>query len=521
LSLDNEGPRTGRDSLGQRLVANTLFNFLGQLYVLALGFAVVPYVVHRLGPDLYGLLMLVAAIGGFAGVLNLGVGRAFSKYVAELYWQRDFARISSLFQTAFAIALLAGSAGCLILIAFRDSLSSALFHGGADSERYVAFALLMTAVGVFISMAMEPLSAIPVALQRFDIYNGMNILSSTLRNLGAVLVLVLGFFLRAVLVVYLFASLTLLVIYARYARRLIPGLRLRPRLRWPELKRLLGFSVFVILAGVSALVVHRLDRVLVAYFLPIAAVAYYVVPYSLAEQTCLGVGNITSVIFPSASELSAMQALDKVRELYLRATKMVVLAGLPVAVVLLVVPGQILRYWVGADFAVRGALTLRLLAAGFFFNILAHVPFVVAQGVGRPWISAKYSLLNGAANLVLFLALIPHHGIVGAGMGYFVSEALVMPVFIWEVSRLLQVSWPQLFSQAYLRPFACGGVALAALWVCRPHVNSLLTLVLACGIALGLYGLAGFATALDHRERTGICTQVLNTVRFRGSVVNA
>jgi len=507
--------------LGQRLVANTLFNFLGQLYVLVLGFAVVPYVVHRLGPDLYGLIMLVAAVGGFAGVLSLGVGRAFSKYVAELYWQRDFARISGLFQTAFAIALLAGSAACAILIGFRDSLASALFHGGADTERFVTFALLTTAGGVLVSLVTEPLSAIPIALQRFDIYNRLNILASTLRNLGAILVLMLGLYLRAVLLVYLSSSLVVLIIYAHYARRLIPGLHLRPGIHWPDLKQLLGFSVSVIVASVSALVVHRLDRVLVAYFLPIAAVAYYVVPYSLAERTSTGVGNITSVIFPSASELSSMQAPEKVRELYLRATKMVVLAGLPVTVILLAVPGQILRYWVSSDFAARGALTLQLLAAGYFLNILANVPFVVAQGIGRPWISAKYSLINGVVNLILFLVLIPRYGIVGAGLGFFISEVLVMPPFIWEVNRLLRVSWQQVISQAYLRPFACGGVALAALWFCRRRVDSLWTLVFACGIAVGLYGLAGFVAALDHRERADLCAQALNIMRPRGSVVDA
>ena len=132
-------------------------------------------------------------------------------------------------------------------------------------------------------MAMEPLSAIPLALQRFDIYNRMNILGATLRNLGAVLVVMLGFFVRAVLLVYLIGSLVVLLVYANYACRLIPGLRLRPQLHWADLKQLLGFSVSVMVASVSALVVHRLDRVLVAYFLPIAAVAYYVVPNERAR----------------------------------------------------------------------------------------------------------------------------------------------------------------------------------------------------------------------------------------------
>jgi O-antigen/teichoic acid export membrane protein len=519
-SLSRPQVSTDEGGVGQKLISNTLFNFLGQLYVLVLGFAVVPYVVHRLGADLYGLIMLVAAVGGFAGLLNVGVGTALSKYVAELYWQRDFARISGLFQTAFAFALLAGSAACLILIAFRRSLSSALFHGTADSARFVAFALLVTAFGVLISMAMEPLAAIPPALQRFDVYNWVNILSSTFRNLGAVLVLMVGFFVRGVLVVYLLASLVVLIVYAQYARRLIPGLRLRPRLYWPHVKQLLGFSVYVIAASISALVVIRLDRVLVAYFLPIAAVAYYVVPYSLAERTWMGVANITSVIFPLASELSAMQAREKVRELYLRATKMVVLAGLPVTVVLLALPGQILHHWVGPDFAVRGALTLQLLAAGFFFNVLANVPFVVVQGIGRPSISAKYSLLNGAVNLVLFLLFIPRYGIVGAGVGFFVSELLVMPLFIWEVNRILDVSWASVAIRAYLRPLICGSVTFALLWICRSYADSLVKLIFLCGVALCAYGLVALAGAMDKRERTGIYQQIFRILRPARGAIN-
>jgi O-antigen/teichoic acid export membrane protein len=270
----------------------------------------------------------------------------------------------------------------------------------------------------------------------------------------------------------------------------------------------------VLVAAVSALVVHRLDRVLVAYFLPIAAVAFYTIPYSLAEKTSMGVGNITSVIFPSASELSARQDAAQLRQLYLRATKMVVLAGLPVNIILLAVPAHILRFWVGREFAARGALTLQLLAGGFFFNILAHVPFVVAQGVGRPWISAKYSLLNGLVNLGLFLVLIPRFGILGAGAGFFLSEVLVMPLFIWEVNRVVGVSWWQVVSCAYCRAWLCGLGGVVLLWVLRPYANSLVMLLGCCGVALLAYAALALAGAIDSRERAGIYQHLMNTLQF-------
>jgi len=509
-----------QEGLGQKLIANTLFNFLGQSYTLLVGFAVVPYVVRRLGAGLYGVLALVAALGGFAGVLNLGMGRAVAKYVSELYWQRDLDRIQAVFRTALAVCLLGGFAGCLFFVTARGPISAALFHGDGAAESVADFALWITGSGMLFAIVSEPLSALPLALQRFDIYNRMNVLVATFRGLGTVLVLAVGLSIKAVLVVNLFASLLQLFGYAYYARKLVPGLVLRPRFFSREFRQLLRFSAFVLVAGISVLVVHRLDRVLVGYFLPITAVAFYVIPYSLAEQTPLGVGNITSVIFPAASELLTMGETGKLRELYLRATRMVLLAGLPVTVILFIFPRQILYYWAGAEFASQGARTLQLLAGGFLFNIMAHVPFVVAQGIGRPWISAKYSVINGAVNLVLFLLLIPRYGVVGAGAGFFLSEILVMPLFIWEVNRTLGLSWRQVVSKAYARPLACGLGAMGLAWALRAQADSLLKLILFCGVALCGYALLALFGGIDHRERTGVYTQVFQIFRMRGGSAN-
>lgn len=516
-----ETERVRSGNLSEKLIANTLLNIGGQAYVVVMGLAVVPYVVHRLGASLYGLIAVVVALGGFAGLLNLGIGTAISKYASELYWQGQFDRINSLFRTAFTISLIAGIGACSLLIVFRGAVSAALVHGDPTASGYVGFAVVITAVGVLASLTLDPLSSLPVAFQRFDITNRMSVLLSTVRNVGAVAVLALGFFFKAVLVVYLLASAVALLGYVHYAGKLIPGFSLRPALNWSDLKRLIGFSAPVLVAGVSAAVVHRLDRVLVAYFLPIAAVAFYVIPYSLAERTWMGVGNITSVIFPSISELSSMQAQEQVRELYIRATKMVLLAGMPVTIILLGLPTQILQYWVGAGYAARGALTLQLLAGGFFFNILAHVPYVVAQGINRPWISAKYSLINGTANLILFLVLIPRNGIVGAGVGFLVSEAMVMPLFIWEMNRLLNISWGSMIVRGYVRPLACGLGAFGALSFFRSFVDSLPRLIIAVGLTLTVLLAMALGIAIDRRERDGMLRQAWHFLRWRKNPANA
>ncbi len=517
-----QGVRPGRlgSGIGQKLIANILFNLAGQLYVLVLGIAVVPYIVHRLGSGPYGLTVLVAALGGFAGLLNLGMGTALSKYVAELYWRQDLDRIRRLFHTALAVSLLAGAVSWSLLIGFKPWVASALFHGDGSAERYGEFALYVTAFGVLLSMLTESLSALPMALQRFDICNGMNILLSTLRNLGAVLMLALGLSIRGVLLAYLFASIVGVLGYAYWARRLIPNLSFVPKFAWADFKQLSVFSGSVLLAGLSAVVVHRLDRVVLAYFLPISVVAFYAIPYSLAERTSMGVASVTSVIFSLASELSAMREQARLCELYLRATKMVLLVGLPVTILLVAIPGQILRYYVGAEYANQGAFALQLLAGGFLLNILARVPFAIAQGIGRPWISAKYSVWNAAVNLVCFFIFIPRLGVLGGALGFLISEILVMPLFIAEVNRLVGVSWWVVITRAYLRPFICGFIGLVLLWVLRSYADSLWVLVLYSLLALSTYGLLAFLVALDDRESLGIRTYLSSLWRPAERIAN-
>ncbi len=497
-------PSADSQGAGRLLAANVFFNLLGRVYTSVLALAIVPFVVHRLGPDLYGLLEVVAVVGGFAGLLNLGIGTALSKYVSELYWRRDWVRIRDLFQTAFGMALLAGVGACLAVIAFRGPLASALFHGSEAASRASLLALVFTGLGVMLSLSTEPLAAIPQALQRFDLCNLVRTVIATVTGLGTVLVLAIGYSVRAVLTVDLCSGLIALLAYAHFARGLIPGIRFRPRVRWRDLRYMLRFSLPIVVASVASFAVHSFDRIVVAHYLPIAAVAFYTIPYALGQKTWKVVSNITSVVLPSASELSSKQAHVKVQDLYLRATKMVLLLSTPVIAVLMAIPAPILRYYVGEDFAVRGHLALRLLAAGFLLNILGHVPFVVAQGIGRPLIPARYSLFNAAANVSLFVLLIPRYGIAGAAGAFLISEAIVMPIFVSEVNRVLRLSWKALFLTAYLRPLSCGLAAFASLWFFQERATSLVNVVILVVLALGLFASLALAVAVDQKERRAV-----------------
>lgn len=505
MQIETAQPYRESVSVSRRFFPNTLVNYAGQGFILVLTVVTTPYTVHHLGPELFGILALVQVTAGFAGFLNLGIGRALTKYVSELFWKGDFPEINRLFQTACATCMMTGLIGLIVLIGPRETLGRLFFRGGPEvNGAVVGFAIYVAAFGLFTSMLLEAISAVPAALQRFGICNAINVLAGTVRCLGPVIVLALGYSIRAVLIVTLASNVLAVAVFAVVSRSLIPGLNLVPNFSWSAFRRLFAFSLPLLLSALFTLIIVRVDRFILAYYMPLAAVAFYTLPYSISEKAASGFANITSVVFPFTSELHSMGFQEKVHELYLRSTKILMLVTMPITVILVTLPGPILRFWVGPEYAAQGAAVLGLLGAATFLNVVSAVPTVSSLGVGQAWMPAAFTFAASVISLVANLLLIPRFGIKGAAFAALLPQLLVVPVFVYAVTRLLKFSLWRLVSHAYLRPAACAALQLVVILALRQYVNSLLTLAGLCLASVGIYGLGSIYGAITPEERSAL-----------------
>src|SRR2546428_13240441 len=67
----------------QPVARHTLYNILGQALPLAVGLVAIPILTRSLGDTRFGLLALMWAIIGYFSLLDLGLGRGTTKFVAE------------------------------------------------------------------------------------------------------------------------------------------------------------------------------------------------------------------------------------------------------------------------------------------------------------------------------------------------------------------------------------------------------------------------------------------------------
>jgi O-antigen/teichoic acid export membrane protein len=492
-----------RPDRGAVVVRNVGLGFLSQAWFAALAIATTPYIVTSLGVDLYGIYVLVSAVLGYFTFLDLGIGAALTKYVAEYHARDDLPRVGRLIRTALALFLIFGTMGGLVIAGATTFLVDHVLTLEAQDTDLAKAAFLIGALGFVVNLPGQVFFTVPVALQRFDVVVKRTLVLGTASIAGTVAVLALGYGLIAVLLINLSVTVVTTVLFYTRTRALVPGVSFRPRLHRREVRLLLSFGVLRATQRVSTQIVFQLDRFVVAAFLPIAAVAYYAVPLSLSQRVMKLVGNVGVAVFPAASALAGQQDDRRIAELYLRGMKLTALIGLPTSMIMFVYAHEIMLNWLNAEFEVESSTVLMILAAANLLFAFTTVPAVTLDATGRIRASTAFGLLAAGTNVVLVLTLVPTVGVEGAAWAVFGNAAIQVPLLLWYMhTRTLPMGLSALIRVSLARPLAAAGILMPAMVWARSLATNLAALVVLCVVtALVYFGLTIVLRVYDARDR--------------------
>lgn len=457
------------------LARNIAYNFLAQLWFLVLPLAVSPYFVRQLGLEKYGVLSLVTTVVGYLAVLDLGMGTATTKFLADHYAEGDVSSISKVIGTSIVIYSALGVVGTLGILALATTLVRHVLHvpPGLTAETLTVF--YIGALGFLVNMPLTVFGAVPAALQRFDILLKQNLVFGTASVAVQVTLLALGHSLRALVLASVVISALGIVAFVIISRRLLPGVSFRPRFEVTTARRVLSFSAFKVFSTLSGQVVFQLDRLLIASFLPLASVSHYVIPLSLAQKIIFVVPNVTTAVFPAISEFRLRE--NGLADLYVRVVKLVAILVLPMTVVLVVFANRILTLWMGAEVAAHSSTTLRVLALAFLVASYAAAPGTFVEALGRPGIPAFFASLSAVLNLSVTLLLIPRFGILGPAIALLVNGVITVPLFLARAHRsVLHIKSWNVIRSGILKPLLAAGLLFLFCFALSRFANGLLGL---------------------------------------------
>ena len=435
-------PRIGPSFLnGRLLAASALWSLAAQVIPAIAGVAAIPFIVRGLGVERFGVLTLAWVVIGYFSLFDLGLGRAITKFAAELLPTAARADIDRLLWTAWYLMLALGGIGAVALAVAAPWLVRTAIKLPPDLEPETMQTFYLLALSIPIVVLTAGLRGLLEAAQQFRLTSLVKIPTGLLTFIIPLVVLRFTPNLAVVVLALIVVRVVGAVVYAVMCQRSVHRHHAPTPLDRRAARALLGFGAWMTVSNVVSPLMVSVDRFFVGAFLTVSAVAYYATPFEAVTKLLIIPGAITAVLFPAFSTASRIDPAKMVG-LFRTGSRAIFVSVYPMAFVVITFAPELLRVWLGSVFAVQSADVLRWLALGVLTNSLATLPFALLQGVGRSDTTAKIHLLEAPVYLVLMIWLIRGYGINGAAIAWCARSMLDMALLYWSAARYLRPAAP-------------------------------------------------------------------------------
>lgn len=432
-SHPNKGSEITRGSL---LARNTLWNTLGLILPLFVGLVAMPFLVHGLGTERFGVLTIAWMVIGYFSIFDFGLGRALTKLVAEKLGGEDHSSIPSLIWTATVMMGFAGLIGSIVVALLAERMVYSWLNIGEIFQPESLNTFYILAVSIPFVIATTGFRGVLEAYQKFAVINIIRIPLGLWTFLGPLAVLPFSVSLDAIVLALLIGRIVGAYAYYHYCMKTVPNLRAAVSIDKNAIRPLLSFGGWMTISNVIGPLMVYLDRFLIGSLLTMTAVAYYVAPYEMVTKLWMIPMGLIGVLFPA---FSTMLASDRTRAaLYFsRGSNLIIYLMFPIFLAINLFAYEGMGFWLGNEFAENSSNVVIWLSIGVFLNCTARVPFVMIQSAGRPDLPAKLFLIELPLYLAGLWYALEHYGIEGAALVWSLRVFVDTIAFLVVTSRIL------------------------------------------------------------------------------------
>lgn len=506
-------PKTAHQHLGR----NVLSNWVAYAVSLAIGFLISPLLVHKLGDTAYGIWALSLQLGAYLSVLDIGVRVALTRYITHYHAKDEMNRVHEAFSVGVTSLGLIGIVSLLVTIVLVHFLPR-IVHMPTGMEAVARWTLLLIGLQVALSFPGAIFAGMLAALSRYDLLNATVIAVSVGKALLIWVFLTKGYGLLAVAVVWLLTACATYVLQFAIAARLYGGFRYRLNREQfkSTLKPLLNFGFFAFLLGISGRLVLWSDNIVVGIILGPAVVTFYAIAGNLVDYLQGALSSSLSVLVPLATSYDARSEEEKLRFLFLRGSRFLLLLLLPAIIAVVVLGPSFISLWMGPRYVEISGKVLIILAIPLIFAPMRGAAQQILYGSNRHKFSALISLGEAFTNLALSILLAYRIGAIGVAWGTLIpgvlSAGIVIPLYtLWR----LAMNWRRFYWNSLLLPVLAGLPYTGLLYAMRSigSTSNLLKFLATVVGSLPLYYLFVWFLVLKKPEQEIVRNQVRLTLR--------
>ena len=507
-----------RQSHGAQLMGNAFWNGSPTVLRLAVGFFLVPFIIAHIETDLLSIWRFSLSLLSASWLLQLGLSSAVSREVPQGLVRKDYHRISEVVSTTvgfnciLSLVLLAATAS--LVVKFPD-----WFDVAQENRTTSRIVIGITGLGFAIWIPFVIWRAVIHGLQSFISIGIVEISSTILYAFFVVWALKADGGVVALTALGLGRVLLPAVALAMIARKICPHIKLAFRnARVSVFGSILPYSVNSFIYTIATMLFAQASIWVAGALLGVSIVLYY----SVCQQLATMIGAVLAVTLvvskPAASEFQAQGDMARVRALFLRSMKYVVMAAMPPALFLCVFHHEVLLAWIGKEEFAAYSYLVPILALTQVAWLCQQAGYYVINGIGRhrPIAAMAVGSMVTSVVLAVILVKVASLGLLGIALGVSIPTVIVSGVLVPVYScRVLEIPLVQYLKACLLRSAVPIVLFLAFIAGWKMMVErSELWQLLVCLAAGGSIVLAGYwCIALSKNERSVFVTLLAKVVR--------
>lgn len=484
------------------ILKNISSTYLCRIWIGIISLISVPYLINKLGVDAYGVLSLSLIVIGYSSLFDFGLARGITKYIAEYNVINDIEKIRKLVKTSFSLYLIMGLVGALILAILTHFFLMKIFKipGWMQQEALITFYL--TAFYLIFRLPQLFVQAIAIGYQKIYLLNFINTIFNSLKIIFSVVVLWLGYFLQTVVVVNVIIGIVHFFVLYIFVKKSLPQGSVIPSYDKNTAAMVLGYSIKSFTADSIGMFITYVDKFIIGIFLPIANLAYYSVPFEISSRAWEFQVSAIATLFPTFSMYNAANENVEFDRLYRRITKAIVITAVFVSTFVSIFAIEILKYWIGLEFALRAHQILRVVSWGVLTSSLLSIIGIILYSTSNLSKAIKVNLVMLTIHIIVSLVLIHYYGIFGIALSWLLTHLIGLFILVPWVNKNLTHFPVKEYIYNLAKPIIVAFlIVLASYHVFRGHIHSLIFLI-TIGISdVLLYSIASYFILLSKQER--------------------
>lgn len=397
---------------------NTFCQIGAQLGPAAAAIFAIPALLRHLGPEAYGIVTLFSTVLIYFAMLDLGLGRATTRFIARSLEAGNRDEVGRYF---WGSMLLLTGAGLIVGVCFLLAVPVLVTHYLKISPLYRqdairAFYLICATIPLVTLMA--GLRGFLEAAGRFPFLSAVTACAGACMYAIPVVVVIEGGGLVAIAATYVAIRIGMAIALAIgcMGTKLRPPLR--PTLDRRALKQMASFGGWLSLSNVIGTAMVYGDRFLLGSFAGMAAVTSYSMPLDVIGRMQILITSFCAVLFPLLSRLDGSGSAHFQR-VYRGALAIVLSSITPLTVTVILLSPFLMRVWLREHNTSDAVFAAQVFLAGSIVQAMASISFTALHARGRSDLAAWAHSAEFPIYCIAFFWAATHFGVRGAALAWF------------------------------------------------------------------------------------------------------